>query len=90
MIRLWTLKYLDLCRVFPPCNKLGQKYGQEFALDVTEVTVGKKGVCCAYLKTEETIYEQSTGGLQTFYLFYAIPLIFVALLPGVRMGYRKV
>jgi hypothetical protein len=38
----------------------------------------------------ETIFVQSVDWLQTFYMLYAIPIIFVALLPGVRMGYRKV
>lgn len=37
----------------------------------------------------ETIFVQSVGWLQTFYMLYAIPLIFVALLPGVRDFYRK-
>ncbi len=37
----------------------------------------------------ETIYVQGVGGLQTFYMLYAIPLIFVALLPQVRFFYKK-
>jgi hypothetical protein len=37
----------------------------------------------------ETIYVQGVGWLQTFYMLYAIPLIFVALLPQVRSIYRK-
>lgn len=37
----------------------------------------------------ETIYIQGVGWLQTFYMFYAIPLIFVALLPQVRNLYKK-
>ena len=37
----------------------------------------------------ETIYVQSVGWLQTFYLFYAIPIIFTALLPQVRGYYKK-
>jgi magnesium-transporting ATPase (P-type) len=37
----------------------------------------------------ETIYIQGVGGLQTFYMLYAIPLIFVALLPQVRDFYKK-
>jgi hypothetical protein len=37
----------------------------------------------------ETIFVQSVGWLQTFYMLYAIPLIFVALLPGVRNYYKK-
>jgi hypothetical protein len=37
----------------------------------------------------ETIYIQGVGGLQTFYMLYAIPLIFVALLPQVRVFYKK-
>ena len=37
----------------------------------------------------ETIYIQGVGWLQTFYMFYAIPLIFVALLPQIRNQYKK-
>jgi magnesium-transporting ATPase (P-type) len=37
----------------------------------------------------ETIYVQSVGWLQTFYLFFAIPIIFTALLPQVRNYYKK-
>jgi hypothetical protein len=37
----------------------------------------------------ETIYVQGVGWLQTFYMLYAIPLIFVALLPQVRSFYKK-
>ena len=37
----------------------------------------------------ETIYVQGVGWLQTFYLFLAIPLIFVALLPQVRNLYKR-
>lgn len=37
----------------------------------------------------ETIYIQGVGWLQTFYMFFAIPLIFVALLPEVRSLYKK-
>jgi hypothetical protein len=37
----------------------------------------------------ETIVVQSAGWLQTFYMLYAIPIIFVALLPQVRTLYKK-
>ena len=37
----------------------------------------------------ETIYIQGVGWLQTFYLLFAIPLIFTALLPQVRNLYKK-
>ena len=37
----------------------------------------------------ETIFVQGVGWLQTFYMLYAIPLIFVALLPEVRTIYKK-
>jgi hypothetical protein len=37
----------------------------------------------------ETIFVRSVGWLQTFYMLYAIPLIFVALLPQVRTLYKK-
>ncbi len=37
----------------------------------------------------ETIYIQGTGWLQTFYMFYSIPIIFVALLPETRILYKK-
>jgi len=37
----------------------------------------------------ETIYVQGVGWLQTFYLFYAIPIIFTALLSQVRDFYKK-
>ncbi len=37
----------------------------------------------------ETIFVQSVGWLQTFYMLYAIPLTFVALLPGVRDYYKQ-
>jgi len=37
----------------------------------------------------ETIFVQSVGYLQTFYMLYAIPIIFVALLPQVRTLYKK-
>jgi hypothetical protein len=37
----------------------------------------------------ETIFVQGVGWLQTFYLLYAIPLIFTALLPQVRNIYKK-
>ncbi|WP_353484330.1 hypothetical protein [Haliscomenobacter sp.] len=37
----------------------------------------------------ETIYVQSVSWLQTFYMLYAIPLIFVAVLPQVRIFYKK-
>lgn len=36
----------------------------------------------------ETIYVQAVGWLQTYYMFFAIPLIFVALLPQVRNFYK--
>ena len=36
----------------------------------------------------ETIYIQGVGWLQTFYMLFAIPLIFVALLPQVRNFYK--
>jgi hypothetical protein len=37
----------------------------------------------------ETIVVQSVGWLQTFYMLYATPIIFVALLPQVRTLYKK-
>ena len=37
----------------------------------------------------ETIYVQGVGWLQTFYMLYAIPMIFVALLSPVRNFYKK-
>ena len=37
----------------------------------------------------ETIFIQGVGWLQTFYMFYSIPLIVVALLPSVRNHYKK-
>ena len=37
----------------------------------------------------ETIYIQGVGWLQTFYMLFAIPLIFVALLPQVKNLYKK-
>jgi hypothetical protein len=37
----------------------------------------------------ETIYVQGVGWLQTFYMLFAIPLIFVAMLPQVRNLYRN-
>jgi hypothetical protein len=37
----------------------------------------------------ETIFVQSVGWLQTFYLLYAIPIIVFALLPKVRNIYKK-
>jgi len=37
----------------------------------------------------ETIYVQAVSWLQTFYLLYAIPILFVALLPQVRGIYKK-
>jgi len=37
----------------------------------------------------ETIFVQDVGWLQTFYMLYAIPVIFVALLPQVRSIYKK-
>lgn len=37
----------------------------------------------------ETIFVQSVGWLQTLYMFYAIPIIFVALLPQVRAIYKN-
>jgi len=37
----------------------------------------------------ETIYVQSVSWLQTFYMLYAITLIFVALLQQVRIFYKK-
>jgi hypothetical protein len=37
----------------------------------------------------ETIFIQGVGGLQTFYMLYSIPIIFVALLPQVRVLYKK-
>ncbi len=37
----------------------------------------------------ETIFVQGVGWLQTFYMFYAIPMIIVALLPPVRNYYKK-
>lgn len=37
----------------------------------------------------ETFYIQGTGWLQTFYMLYSIPIIFVALLPQVRIHYKK-
>jgi len=37
----------------------------------------------------ETIYINGTGWLQTFYILYSIPIILVALLPRVRILYKK-
>lgn len=37
----------------------------------------------------ETIFVQGVGWLQTFYILYAIPIIFIALLPQVRIIYKK-
>jgi hypothetical protein len=37
----------------------------------------------------ETIFVQNVGWLQTFYMLYAIPIIFVALLPQIRTLYKK-
>jgi len=37
----------------------------------------------------ETIFVQSVGWLQTFYILYAIPIIFVSLLPQIRTLYKK-
>lgn len=37
----------------------------------------------------ETIFVQSAGWLQTFYMLYAIPIILVALLPQIRNIYKK-
>ncbi len=37
----------------------------------------------------ETIYIQGVGWLQTFYMFLAIAILFVALLPAVREGYKR-
>jgi hypothetical protein len=37
----------------------------------------------------ETIFVQSVGLLQTFYMLYAIPILLVALLPQVRNLYKK-
>ena len=37
----------------------------------------------------ETIFVQSVGWLQTFYMLYALPIIFVALLPQLRTIYKK-
>ena len=37
----------------------------------------------------QAIYVQGVGWLQTFYMFCAIPIIFVALLPQVRNLYKK-
>ena len=36
----------------------------------------------------ETIFVQGVGWLQTFYMLYSIPLVFVALLPKVRIFYK--
>lgn len=37
----------------------------------------------------ETIYVQGVGWLQTFYMLFSVPLIFVALLQQVRYFYKK-
>ena len=37
----------------------------------------------------ETILVQGAGWLQTLYMFYAIPIIFIALLPQVRAIYKN-
>ncbi|MCH7411649.1 hypothetical protein MM239_19845 [Belliella sp. DSM 111904] len=37
----------------------------------------------------ETIFIQGVGWLQTFYILYAIPILFVALLPQIRTHYKK-
>ena len=37
----------------------------------------------------ETIFVQGVGWLQTFYMLYSIPIIFVSLLPKVRSIYKK-
>lgn len=37
----------------------------------------------------ETMFIQGVSWLQTFYMLYAIPIIFVALLPQVRDLYKK-
>jgi magnesium-transporting ATPase (P-type) len=37
----------------------------------------------------ETIFVQGVGWLQTFYMLYSIPIILVALLPQVRIAFKK-
>jgi len=37
----------------------------------------------------ETMFIQSVGWLQTFYILYALPIIFIALLPQIRTSYKK-
>lgn len=37
----------------------------------------------------ETVFVRGTSWLQTFYMLYAIPVIFVALLPQIRDIYKK-
>jgi hypothetical protein len=37
----------------------------------------------------ETVFVQTVGWLQTFYMLYTLPIIFVALLPQVRTIYKK-
>ncbi len=37
----------------------------------------------------ESIFVQSVGWLQTFYMLYALPIIIIALLPKVRLKYKK-
>ena len=37
----------------------------------------------------ETIFVGAVGWLQIFYMLYAIPIIFITLLPQVRAAYRK-
>lgn len=36
----------------------------------------------------ETIFVQDVGWLQTFYMLYAIPIIFIALLPQIRTSFK--
>jgi hypothetical protein len=52
--------------------------------------------CCIYVAFAliiwiqvESIFVQSVGWLQTFYMLYSIPIIFVAMLPQVRSVYKK-
>jgi len=37
----------------------------------------------------ETIFVRGVGWLQTFYMLYSIPIIFIALLPQIRAVYKK-
>lgn len=80
---------ISFALLFNPQNKIAEKlnlfkdmyWGWSFSIYIAAALI-------IWIQVE-SVFVQSVGWLQTFYMLYAIPLIVVALLPQVRSLYKK-